>query len=682
MLLYRRKNEEYGIFRYAVLFSEIEEKLKKLSEKYKENMTYETIGHSNEKREIFLVTLAKDVSRLSEFSSERQKVLQYPDEALSSFREKRNLPLPVAINCNLHGTEISGTDGMFTFIEEVLGGKEKERYLSDAVILISICMNPDGRSRGLDILNGNGVDLNRDWMAQTQPETRALISGCLKRYYPVILVDMHGYMSSGNILIDACTPPHNPFSEYDLLTKHLVNNSRAMALEIKKRTGLDSDIASDIYVDGWDDYSPVYTTGYFMLNGAITHTIELNFPSEEGAYAAHCASIGMLDYVHAHKDELYENQCTFYKRGVENQKDNEFHADYYIIKANKIPLVRKTVEQLIFNNISVFLNENGDYVVPLAQPLRPLIHNMLWVGEDISEKTENCYDVSFYSYTVMRGLDVIKANKGDKKTQNLSAVSKTDEYFPKNKVAKPKQKNIRILAVTESGMTAEVLLDAGYDVKFLPFSELNTGWQIDTTSYDILIAGGSKTLFWEDAFDDMLGIGYQNSWALRERGRNELIRAAEKSDKLILFGYAGMQMNERLKRVTAEILMPAEAEVDACDKETGKYMFNVSNGSFKMQLASKSPICKGFDENEIFYMAAPVAWRNADADIFLRFAKNSFINGFNKNKDALDEHIAAFHKTDENHKTVIFGFDPVFRGYTDKTFDLLINAVEILNKST
>jgi len=375
MVISKNKGKEYGLWRYAVLFSDIEGKLEELREKYPKNLRYDIMGHSNEGRELFLVTLAHDVSDafMNSYSEERKALVANPKKALEDVQDDNCPPIPVFINNNLHGTEISGTDGMFTFIEEVLGGPEKDRYLDDCVILIAICQNPDGRSRGLDILNGQFVDLNRDWIAQTQPETRSLITNCVQKFYPTILVDQHGFMSSGNVMIDACTPPHNPLVEYDLLEQHLMDNSKEMGRVIKERTNLDTDIPALIWDDGWEDYSPVYTVGYFMCCGAIAHTVELTFPTEEGAYVAHCCSIGTLDYVHAHKAELYKNQCTFYLRGIENVKSNAFHTDYYLIKNASNSYVGKTINQLLFNKIAVYTNENGDYVIPPAQAVSPII---------------------------------------------------------------------------------------------------------------------------------------------------------------------------------------------------------------------------------------------------------------------------------------------------------------------
>ena len=61
--------------------------------------------------------------------------------------------------------------------------------------------------------NGNGFDMNRDLLVQSQPEMRANIALQLRVLAPVMLA-MHGYVNP--TLIDGLTKPHNPGLEYDL----------------------------------------------------------------------------------------------------------------------------------------------------------------------------------------------------------------------------------------------------------------------------------------------------------------------------------------------------------------------------------------------------------------------------------------------------------------------------------
>ncbi|MEG1650435.1 MAG: M14 family zinc carboxypeptidase, partial [Oscillospiraceae bacterium] len=633
MLINRKAGEEYGLFRYAVLYSELKGRLAALRNKHPECMRFDSIGKTNEGRDIILVYISENVtdSAVKEYEAERAAAFNSPDEYCKIIDKDTRCKLPIMINCNLHGSEISGTDGMLTFIEELLSSDLK-KDLAHCTILISICMNPDGRSRGFDILNGHGVDMNRDWMAQTQPEVRALITGIFNRFYPAILVDMHGFMSSGNVLIDACTPPHNPFFEYDLLEKHLIEDSKAMAAVIGERLSIDVDIPALVWKDGWEDYSPIYTPVFFLSCGTIAHTLETNFPSEEGAMVTHCAAIGVLNYVRDKTDMLIKNQCEIFSRGIHNTPHSFKTPNFYRIPVSgqrDLSVVYDTVNLMRRNGVKVCTAPNGDFVVPAAQPLRTLVHNMLWQGEDTSEKIDSCYDISFYSYPIMRGFNCeeldcfeesltelsgpIKAKYTRKALDENYAVScetnesvilinaliregfcvtrecLTGNFYVSNELARAfieefsighdirickrkvntntveLDKTMRILTVADSGAVDELLCELGFDSEFLLFSELNRGYKIDTDKYDVLVVGGTDLALWNDVFDDVLGNSYQTSWALRERGRNELIRAAKVLKNRVMYGFAGMKINEAVQSINYK-----ESEHKKLDTATGE----------------------------------------------------------------------------------------------------------------
>ena len=61
--------------------------------------------------------------------------------------------------------------------------------------------------------NANDIDINRDFITQSQPETRATVS-VITEWNPMVFLDLHGFVNP--MLIEPCTPPHNPNYEYDL----------------------------------------------------------------------------------------------------------------------------------------------------------------------------------------------------------------------------------------------------------------------------------------------------------------------------------------------------------------------------------------------------------------------------------------------------------------------------------
>ncbi len=74
-----------------------------------------------------------------------------------------------------HPPEVTGTIGMMHFVEALCKDSEmaNEFRFHFQTVVVPIA-NPDGVARGHWRANANGVDLNRDWLHFTQPETKAI----------------------------------------------------------------------------------------------------------------------------------------------------------------------------------------------------------------------------------------------------------------------------------------------------------------------------------------------------------------------------------------------------------------------------------------------------------------------------------------------------------------------------
>ena len=83
------------------------------------------------------------------------------------------------------------------------------------MLVFNVIQNPDGRIAGTRA-NGNGFDLNRDYITQSQPETVASV-GVIREWFPTGVYDLHGYVEP--TLVEGTTVPHNPGIEYDIWTK-------------------------------------------------------------------------------------------------------------------------------------------------------------------------------------------------------------------------------------------------------------------------------------------------------------------------------------------------------------------------------------------------------------------------------------------------------------------------------
>jgi hypothetical protein len=100
-----------------------------------------------------------------------------------------------------HPAEASGQHVAAAFLEALLSDDPRMRALRQRVRFSCVpLMNPDGVAHLLWRFNKAGVDLNRDWKAATQPETRA-VRGALEAdrkadLHPAAMIDFHSTFST------------------------------------------------------------------------------------------------------------------------------------------------------------------------------------------------------------------------------------------------------------------------------------------------------------------------------------------------------------------------------------------------------------------------------------------------------------------------------------------------------
>ncbi len=197
------------------LYSQIAPKLREI-EQTSNRVRVEVIGQSAGGRNLFLVTLSapEALGRLGQYQAIRQTMLKDPEKAQDMIEKFGDFKVPVFINGSIHGNEYPGVDAAMRLIEKLAydNSPETMEILNNMILLINVVQNPDGRVLGTRA-NANGFDLNRDFITQSQPEVQATVR-VLREWNPMIFLDLHGFVNP--MLIEPCTPPHNPNYEYDL----------------------------------------------------------------------------------------------------------------------------------------------------------------------------------------------------------------------------------------------------------------------------------------------------------------------------------------------------------------------------------------------------------------------------------------------------------------------------------
>ena len=402
----------------AIPYSEIPAKLREI-ESNSNRVRVDVIGQSAGGRDLFLVTLSdpEAMGRLGKYQAIRNMMLRDPEKAQDMIEKFGDFKVPFFVNASIHGTEYPGVDAGIKLIETLAYGDSDEvRAILDSVILlVNVVANPDGRVLNTRA-NANGFDLNRDFITQSQPETLATV-GVITEWNPMVLLDLHGFYNP--MLIEPCSPPHNPNYEYDLYIRWALGQALAMEAELYDQLGFEAQIPYLEWDMGWEDWAPSYTPMYAMYHGAYGHTLETSYHDERGVDADYATVWGALKYVSENKEGMLHDQIEIFRRGYldllqqpippellpeypqyQELMIQDFPAAYVIPAGEPFQVSQhqaaRLVEFLLFNDVEVhqasqsFVMDGVEYpqrtyVVWMNQPKRGMANTILEDGLDLSD---------------------------------------------------------------------------------------------------------------------------------------------------------------------------------------------------------------------------------------------------------------------------------------------------------
>lgn len=389
--------------------------LARLSDKIK----VQEIGRSYEGRPLLIATLtgAQNHARLESIRQQHATLVD-PAQPRSAAGDS---PVVVWLGYSVHGNETSsGEAAMLTAYYLVANrSAETRQWLQHAVVLFDPAQNPDGRDRAANWHNAYAsspaspdpadkehvepfpqgrtnhyfTDLNRDWLALTQQDSRPKIE-VFHQWYPNVQIDFHEMGKDSTYYFEP-----SPKSMHSPL---LPASSYEFNKTLAKYHAASLDALGSLYYTGenYDNFSPVYGSTYPDFHGAVGVTVEqassrgrvqesvngpLTFPFTIRNQVA--TGLGTVRGAVAEREGLLSLQKSFFQSALK-QAGQQPLKSFVFGDAHDPALTRKLLELLLLHRIEVHalasavtvegrrFEPGSAYVVPAAQPQFRLVHSI------------------------------------------------------------------------------------------------------------------------------------------------------------------------------------------------------------------------------------------------------------------------------------------------------------------
>ncbi|MEO8199228.1 MAG: M14 family metallopeptidase [Gemmatimonadota bacterium] len=340
----------YRVGSQQTMYHQQQQVLDQLIKSAPERVRTEIIGRTAEGRvmRLLIISSPENLARLDEI---RANISGLADPRRTSVAQMGGLaertPAVVLLNHSVHGNEPAGFETVMQTAYQLLASDEPAtlEILKNTVVLLNPSQNPDGHERfaawynsvavGTDEpaaleqsepwsiygrLNHYRFDMNRDMMAQSQLESRAL-AGVMTRWRPQVVADLHSTTSQYFF------PP---------VTQAVNQNLPANTFKWFERFGRNNGGAFDSF--GWqyyvrdvfDFFYPGYIDEWPTMTGAIGMTFEtdggpeLRKRKEDGTYMTfemaiahhYIASMTTLATAAANRAELLRDYYDFHATGM------------------------------------------------------------------------------------------------------------------------------------------------------------------------------------------------------------------------------------------------------------------------------------------------------------------------------------------------------------------------------
>ncbi len=425
-------------------------------------------GRTWEGRKLIYAAVGSEANlqRLAEVRTTMQKLADPRKTAEAEARRlMTGLPAVVWLSYGVHGNEISSPDAAMLTAYHLLAARNDkvvDEILSKVLVLIDPTQNPDGRDRFVNHFeaarglvpdaspaaaehqepwpggrtNHYLFDLNRDWIALTQPEIRDQVK-VLREWFPLVYVDLHEMGADSTYFFSPESDPYNP---------HLTADQRgSLKLFGRNNAKWFDQYGFDYFTrENYDAFYPGYGASWPSYYGAIAMTYEqasvrglvvrrsdetlLTFRDTVRHHFV--ASVSTLETAAANREKLLNE---FYRYGVTaiEEGSKEPVKEYILPRGRDRAATDKLAGILVEHGVEVKratapfrAGEReyaaGTYVVRMAQPAKRLIRTLLDPQVPMDEKfiaaeearrrlkqRSEIYDVTAWSLPLLFNVELV-----------------------------------------------------------------------------------------------------------------------------------------------------------------------------------------------------------------------------------------------------------------------------------
>ncbi|MGM0407071.1 MAG: M14 family metallopeptidase [Bacteroidota bacterium] len=464
---------------------------------------------------------------------------------------------------SMHSTEVAPSQSLPLIAYNLITTTDSKikNQLKDVVYMVVPNHNPDGMNMVVNHYNkykdtkydGSsmpgvyhkyvGHDNNRDFVALTQSDTRAISDLYSKEWFPQVMVEKHQMGSTGPRYF--VSPPHDPIAENidaGIWNWMKIFGSRTITkMTDEGLKGVSQNYLFDDYWPGatetciWKNVigmlteaasvkyaTPIYieptelqTIGKGM--GEYKKSINMPDPWEGGWWRLSdlvkyeiSSTMAYLETAAMHKNEILKFRNELCKKEVEKGKNEPPY--YYVFPKNQHDQSELVNLINLLNNHGVNVYEldkdvvmdqttfkTGDIIVPLAQPFRSFVKEMLesqvFPARHYTPDGEmiNPYDITSWSLPLHKGVKVFEINKNKDAFANSYALinSPYNLYKPANK-----EFSAILLSANQNNSykTVFAALNSGYKVEQILEDYKNNGYIAPKGSFVIYSSKDFNTL--------------------------------------------------------------------------------------------------------------------------------------------------------------------------------------------